>query len=115
MSSIKPTRDEMPILTLADRRAQQAAPAAPKFAGLATGQEAAELSVATLRERLDNLTMRLDRGWDRTGHPFKPMERRKLEIQADEVATCIEILTVNGNYYRERHEAMARLRPLTTK
>lgn len=113
MSNIKPGRDEMPILTLADRRAQ-AQPMdrdqlPPKFGGA----DGAYLCVQTLREHLDSLTMRLDRGWDRPGHPFKPMQRRKLDIQADAVATCIELITRGGNFSRERGEALARLRPIT--
>lgn len=118
MSNIKPGPDEMPILTLADRRAAEAdrvqfppeVSAAAKYNGL----DGAHLSVQALRTHLDDLTMRLDRGWDRVGRPFKPMQRRTLQTQADAVATCIELLTVNGNYYRERHESLARLRPLST-
>ena len=86
MSNIKPGKDEMPILTLADRRAAQGMSrdqAPPKFGGA----DGAYLCVETLREHLDRLVLRLDRGWDVPGKPFKPMQRRKLDIQADAVAT----------------------------
>jgi len=71
--------------------------------------------VAVLRAHLDNLTLMLDRNFEYASHkPIKPRRRATLEAQADAIGTAIELLTHNGNYSRERHDSLARVRRGTT-
>lgn len=86
-------------------------PAPAKFAGLADPHDdAAELSVATLREQADKITLWLERNAIYAGKWLKPMQRRKLEAQLDATCTCIELLTIDGNYSAERSESLVRVR-----
>jgi hypothetical protein len=53
----------------------------------------------------------LDRGYRVTTHkPLKPMQRARLEAQADAIGTAIEILIHGGNFSAERSESLARVR-----
>lgn len=74
-----------------------------------------EGDLAVLRDHADKLTLRLLKlnrernevgGWKRRGLASK---LRKLDAQLDAVCTCIELLTVNGNFARERSDSRCRV------
>lgn len=59
-------------------------------------------AVQVLRDHADSLARRLK------NLPLRPMQRTRMETQLDTVCTCIELLTVNGNYAAERLAAIQR-------
>lgn len=69
-------------------------------------------AVAALRVRATDLARKVlaGEGFVASAKKARPIDRAQLSAMLDTTCTCIELLTVNGNYARERSEALARAR-----